>query len=391
MDHTSFPHPNGSPRHTSPENARPNVAVIGGSIGGLYTGLVLSAIGCRVDIYEQSEGHPQDYGGGMEVQNHVEIYLADRGIPVEESPATASWIRQQLDLFGNLVDREAAFVRYTGWDTLYRKLRSTFPAAQYHTGMRLERLERDDIGVHARFADGSDVPCDLLVGADGIFSACRQILLPDVRPHDAGYVAWRGILPESALSERTLIALGEKLTLYQGYNMQMSSCMIPGPAGQTDPGERRISWVWYVSMPEEDALRPVMADAGGIIVPAGTLPQQISAKQRAMASALLPPVFLELFEKTAEPLVQRIIDVAVPSMAFGRIALLGDAAFTLRPHTASGAVKAGDDALALAGTLEANGFNVVAALKQWERERLNHGRRLQLWGKALGSKALSGR
>lgn len=367
------------------------MAVIGGSIGGLYTGLVLAGIGCQVDIYEQSEGYPQDYGGGMEVHNHVEIYLADHGITMEESPAAASWIRQQIDLFGNLVDREAAFVRYTGWDTLYRKLRGTFPAERYHTGMRLERIERDDTGVHARFADGSDRPCDLLVGADGIFSTCRNILLPDIRPHDAGYVAWRGILPESALSEKTLVALGEKLTLYQGYNMQMSSCMIPGPAGETGPGERRISWVWYVTMPEGDALREIMADAGRIIVPSGTLPPEITARQGAMASALLPPVFLELFQKTAEPLVQRIVDIAVPSMTFGRIALLGDAAFTLRPHTASGAAKAGDDALALAGALEANGFHVTAALKQWERERLNHGRRLQLWGKALGSKAFSGR
>ena len=54
----------------------------------------------------------------------------------------------------------------------------------------------------------------------------------------------------------------------------------------------------------------------------------------------------------AEPFVQLIVDVAVPRMVFGRICLLGDAAFALRPHAAVGTAKAAEDAWQLARALQ---------------------------------------
>ncbi len=59
------------------------------------------------------------------------------------------------------------------------------------------------------------------------------------------------------------------------------------------------------------------------------------------AAELLAPQFAEIVTKTTQPLFQPIFDLTVPQMAFGRIALLGDAAFVARPHCGMGVTESG--------------------------------------------------
>jgi 2,6-dihydroxypyridine 3-monooxygenase len=76
-----------------------------------------------------------------------------------------------------------------------------------------------------------------------------------------------------------------------------------------------------------------------------------------------------------EPFVQAILDVEVPRMAFGRVCLVGDAAFAVRPHAAAGTAKAAADAWALAAALRAQP-DVESALREWEPGQLALGRNL---------------
>ncbi|HEY1000939.1 MAG TPA: FAD-dependent monooxygenase, partial [Streptosporangiaceae bacterium] len=69
-------------------------------------------------------------------------------------------------------------------------------------------------------------------------------------------------------------------------------------------------------------------------------------------------------------------DIAVPRMAFGRVCLIGDAAFAVRPHAAAGTAKAAADGWALAAGLTAAGGDVPAALARWERGQLALGQAL---------------
>lgn len=80
--------------------------------------------------------------------------------------------------------------------------------------------------------------------------------------------------------------------------------------------------------------------------------------------------------KTTRPFIQAVVDVEVPRMAFGRIGLIGDAAFTLRPHAAAGTTKAAADAWQLAEAVKFCVEDVVAALKLWEPDQLALGRRV---------------
>jgi 2-polyprenyl-6-methoxyphenol hydroxylase-like FAD-dependent oxidoreductase len=69
--------------------------------------------------------------------------------------------------------------------------------------------------------------------------------------------------------------------------------------------------------------------------------------------------------------------------SFGRIALIGDAAFVARPHVAAGVSKAADDAAALAVALDAN--DVEAALRRYEVERLPENNRIIERARHLGA------
>jgi 2,6-dihydroxypyridine 3-monooxygenase len=88
--------------------------------------------------------------------------------------------------------------------------------------------------------------------------------------------------------------------------------------------------------------------------------------------------------------VQVVVDVSAPKMVYGRACLIGDAAFTVRPHTAAATAKAAADAWTLAGCLAAAGGDVAAALAAWEPAQLTLGQRLLARARDLGDRAQFG-
>jgi 2-polyprenyl-6-methoxyphenol hydroxylase-like FAD-dependent oxidoreductase len=105
---------------------------------------------------------------------------------------------------------------------------------------------------------------------------------------------------------------------------------------------------------------------------------------RAHAEEALAPQFAEVVRLTEQPFLQPIYDLESPHMAFGRVAILGDAAFVARPHVGAGVSKAAQDAFAIAQALEDEGC-IVAALQRFEAERLPVGRRIIQRGRQLGA------
>ena len=76
-------------------------------------------------------------------------------------------------------------------------------------------------------------------------------------------------------------------------------------------------------------------------------------------------------------------------MTFGQVALIGDAAFIPRPHTAASTAKAAANAIALAEALVKHNHNVIKALKSWEPLQLAYGRQLMASGQQLGNRQFS--
>src|SRR4029079_14970254 len=99
------------------------------------------------------------------------------------------------------------------------------------------------------------------------------------------------------------------------------------------------------------------------------MPGRPIAEIGADPGRLVAPQFRQIVRLIEEPILQTIYDLESPRMAFGRVAILGDAAFVARPHVAAGVSKAADDAAALAASLQ-NEENVEAALKRYEAPSL---------------------
>ena len=74
-------------------------------------------------------------------------------------------------------------------------------------------------------------------------------------------------------------------------------------------------------------------------------------------------------------------------MAFDRLALVGDAAFIPRPHTAAGVSKGATNAIALADALVAKDHDVAKALHSWETDQLRLGMHLWKVGQELGKRS----
>jgi hypothetical protein len=136
-------------------------------------------------------------------------------------------------------------------------------------------------------------------------------------------------------------------------------------------------WVWYCNVPAA-RLGDLLTDRQGrersASLPPGCVRDHHLRELREAAARTLPPPLAAMVGGTAEPFVQAVLDIEVPRMAFGRVCLIGDAAFALRPHAAAGTAKAAADAWRLAEALEACGGDVVTALQRWEPGQLALGR-----------------
>src|SRR5690606_9782672 len=106
-------------------------------------------------------------------------------------------------------------------------------------------------------------------------------------------------------------------------------------------------------------------------------------EMKAAAERLLAPQYRAIVRLIEEPILQPIYDQMAPRMVFGRVAIIGDAAFLIRPHVGAGVSKAADDAAALARSLD--GRDVESGLKRFEAERLPVGRRTIEQARHLGS------
>lgn len=368
---------------------RPRVAVMGGSLVGLTTALVLRDVGCDVDVYERSSAALEGRGVGI-VLHHMSLrYFLERDILDVNAVSTSADIHRYLDRDGSTLTETAIHHRFTAYNTLHRALLGAFGDERYHLGHEVASFEVRDDHVSYTFASGETRTADLLVGADGIRSTARSILLPEVRPNYAGYVAWRGVADESELSTGTYEALADALTYFVRPHSHALVYAIPNLDGTVEPGRRLANLVWYRNVAEGPELDDLLTDREGrrraqSVPPGSVAPRHVEAL-RAVATRDLPPPMAEVVTKSDEPFIQVLSDVDIPRMAFHRACLVGDAAFAVRPHAAAATAKGAADAWALADALVAADGDVPAALQAWEPAQLRLGRQLLQRNRDMGS------
>lgn len=369
----------------------PRILVAGGSIGGLTVGLLLHDLGYDVQVFERSNAALQERGTGIVVLPITERYFAEKGGD-DERPSLELTYWSYIDAEGVITHADPDHFRFSGWNTVYRAMLDEFPAQRYHLDSEMVGFDQRSDGITLNLADGRNVDGDLLVCSDGIASTARRILLPDVSPTYSGYVAWRGITDERTLSPETLAAVEDAMVYQVLDHSHILVYAIPDHDGDTTPGRRTINSVWYRNYPDDGdgfgSFTGLMTGSDGVrrstTMPPGILRREYVDEMLSAAAATLSPPLREIVEKCPTPLVQAIYDLEVPQMAFGRVVIMGDAAFGLRPHVAAGQAKACADAWALREAMAAHDGDIDAALAEWEPRQLALGRMAVAKTRAMG-------
>ena len=368
--------------------------MVGGSLGGLLAANLLHRAGHDVVVLERATALLDGRGAGIVTHPALLEALRRAGVETQNRERAASGAdlgiavqsRVALNARGEVTARLNLPQVLTSWSRLYAMLKAALPAERYLTGIDVEAVTQTASGavVHAA---GQTFDASLVIASDGLRSTLRRQFAPNALPLYAGYVAWRGVCDESALSGLTLATLFDHFGFGLPDGEQIIGYPVTGANNQSSRGQRRYNFVWYRPAHSDAALATLLTDADGVHYPQGIPPHKIDQRHiRSMRNAAkewLAPQFAEITEKTVQPFLQPIFDVSSPRIAFGRVALMGDASFVARPHVGMGVTKAAKDAMALVECINTAGAT-SGALARYEALRLAPGNAVVNRGRALG-------
>jgi 2,6-dihydroxypyridine 3-monooxygenase len=374
-----------------PASSAPRVIVIGGSLGGTLAALALGGVGCDVQVFERIPHRLEGQGAGLRIVAQLDRLLRERaGVSMADASAYVSRFRQ-VDTNNRLISDREVPGQFTSWGALHRAMSQKLDPARYHPGEACVGIEQLADGIELRFASGRTERADLAVFADGIMSTGRRILAPDVPMNYAGYVTWRGFVPETTVSDETRELFGDAVTYCVIPHSHMAVYPIPDPSPR-GTHERFLNFVWYRNVAAGADYDELLTDRTGFLRPislaGGTVQKRFIDQVKADAVALLSRSHAEVVVKTEEPFLQALYDVEVERMVYGRACLIGDAAFVSRPHAGAATTKAGVNAWRLADLLDETQGDVDAALKAWEPDQLKIGSDFVDRNRRIGNRSL---
>ncbi len=367
------------------------VAIIGGSIAGCAAAIELSRLGCDVKLFERSGEELKDRGAGIGIPPSVIDTFIDRDLV--DSDIAYSTLDKMSRIWRSSEDPQHGYVAWDqpsqlgglNWGGLYSNLRARVPDEIYLAHHRVTALHQsNDDRVGVELADGTTPEFDLVGCADGYTSLGRKALFPEATIDYAGYVLWRGFILESELESSQPLDDGVRCVGYPGGHGIFY--LVPGPDGSVEPGKRLVNWGMYVPVAESE-IADFLTDKQGIShrgsLPPGSMPMTTERALKDKAHERLPNYYADMVEQSPDTFVYSIYDCQVPAYRKGRICLIGDAGAFARPHSAAGALKSINDAVALAEALKANP-SVDDALSQWNKDRTATNNGLVQFGIQLG-------
>jgi len=363
------------------------IIIVGGSVAGLTAALVLGEAGHQVEVLERSPRPLVGRGAGIVAHRSTLKYLCETVGRSPDSLTLTARSLKYMDEDGSIASEAPVSYRLLSYATLYSELLSQLASTNsYHSASEVVEFtdNGDQVVVRTRSADVWEG--DLLIFADGVHSMGRRTLLPSVSGRYAGYVAWRGTVDPDVMTSSDRGLINDGITYRILPNSHLLTYPIPHNGGRT-----MLNWLWYRNSSEAH-LRDLLLDTHGkqleLSVPQGAVRDTHIQQLYSDAESCLPPPLSRLVRACPDPFVQAIVDIEVPRMAMGRVCLIGDAAFVVRPHVATGSAKAAEDAWQLANHLRnADAREAPEFLAQWEQHQLALGRSLLARARHFGYRA----
>jgi 2-polyprenyl-6-methoxyphenol hydroxylase-like FAD-dependent oxidoreductase len=338
--------------------------VVGGSLVGLSAAIALSRLGMDVTVLERSPARAVDGGGGL----GVDVALLRQVTGIRQAPPV---------LHGT--DRDT-----TAWHLLQGWLEEharRCPGVRVHRGTQVAAVHpgSDQQRASVVAADGGEHGADLVIGADGARSTVRATVepaFPDARY--AGVLLWRTLVDEQAMPAGVALpAAGEPSREVYAGPYRLVTYLVPGAAGETSVGHRRLNMVWYD--PEQ---RDLLHDMGlldgetvhGSLAP-GALPGPVRERLTDFAAANWPGPWREalaLALHNGTVFGTPIVHYEPRRLARARAALAGDAAHAASPMVGGGFRQGlyDVDALARVMTGLTSPGEVPGALSRYQELRL---------------------
>jgi 2-polyprenyl-6-methoxyphenol hydroxylase-like FAD-dependent oxidoreductase len=335
---------------------KPSIAIIGAGMGGLAVAGTLRMAGFDVQVYEQAP-HFERIGAGIQMMPNSMKVL--RKIGVEERL------------------RQVAFAPYSHlnriWDTgevtrelpmpeslygapylcmhraeLHDALAAVLPSGIVHLDKRLVGLEQRAGGVTLIFADGARATADAVIGADGVHSIVRDIVVGPDAPIHKGRIAYRAVFPAALMGGKDI---GPSRTKWWGLDRHIVIYY-------TTKVRSEVYFVTSVPEPAEWLTRESWS-AKGDVKELRKAYDGFHADVRDVLAACPDCHKWAILER--EPLAR---------WSDGRVVLLGDAAHPMTPYMAQGAATSIEDAAVLARCLaEVGGEDIEGAFKRYEAHR----------------------
>jgi 2-polyprenyl-6-methoxyphenol hydroxylase-like FAD-dependent oxidoreductase len=303
-----------------------SAVVVGAGIGGLSAAIALHRAGWHVRVQERAREFAP-IGAGITLWPNAVRALGALGVSVQGQEATG---------LGGIRTRSGRWLSRLDWSRLEHRAGGPLAAltrAQLHQAL-LEALPDGivELGAHV-----TEVPeADLVVAADGLDSAVRAQLWPDLpAPAYNGFTTWRGIAP----TPRTGMP-----TWSNSWGGDREFGIVPLADGQV---------YWFAALP---------APQGAV----HTDEREVLARHFGDWHEPIP----ELIASTPTILHLDIRHLAPPPPSFvrGRVVLLGDAAHAMPPNLGQGGGMALEDSITL-GVALTDTDDVPSALARYDRER----------------------
>jgi 2-polyprenyl-6-methoxyphenol hydroxylase-like FAD-dependent oxidoreductase len=345
--------------------------IVGGGIGGLAAALALSRKGLRVELIEQA---PQFKEIGAGIQLGPNVFRMFEILGLTEGMSALAVFPENLIMMDSITGAEVTRIPLLG--EFRRKFK--YPYAVIHradlhrvlldacgrskgiklvTSQKVVRIEEQPDRVIAHTDTGERYEGCGLIGADGLWSTIRQIVVGDGKPQVAGHITYRAVLPTSEMPPELrwwsmVIWAGEKVHLVQ----------YPVRGGELF----NLVAVFHSARYEEGW------DSFGD-----------------------PAELHERFAKTCEPVRTLLGKIEswrmwvlcdrppIKNWSRGRITLLGDAAHPMLQYLAQGACMAIEDSVCLANKVENEG-DLGAAFRAYQEARYLRTGRVQIMARVYG-------
>ncbi len=339
-----------------------SIAIVGAGMGGLSAAAALTRIGAHVDVFEQATRFARIGAGIQMLPNSMKVL---RGIGVESKLrsfafAPKSHLNRKSDSGEVIVELPMPESRYNApylcmhRGDLHEALLSVNDASTIHLNKRLVDIEQAEEQVTLVFEDGTRHVADAVIGADGLHSVVRKLILGPENPRFSGRVAYRGVFP-SALIEGP--GISDSRTKWWGEDRHIVIYY-------TTAEKSEVYFVTSVPEPAE-WLTPESWSAKGDVNELREAFNGFHPEVRSVLQACPECHKWAILER--DPL---------PRWSDGNVVLLGDACHPMTPYMAQGAATAMEDAAVLSRCIEA-GEDLQSAFRMYEAHRKPRTSRIQ--------------